>query len=404
MKFWNSLLILVFVLSSCTSTLVKEKSPGDMSYNQAMSFIQKNQKKESPELYQACEKVLPLTVENRHLEDYVKVIAVYKKNPDVFLKAMTLAELSPAGLKDPVFIDSLYSAAGLARKLSQTEEFTAYAREYYGERNFSEDELRDRLTGYRAFISDRHAMNLIAQDRNGEALRIYEEIVEDYRDTDILLNYAKALNRLNRYEQSLITAIEALKMTPGSLDARNVVSETAELLGYSKAEINTMIEETVFVGRNLLRQNLLADELNIPMPAFRLKHIDGSEIRNTDFQGKILIVSFFATWCPPCRMELPHLNDTYLEYRNDPEVAVIAVSTDEDTFLVPPFVRDNGFAFPVYYAGGINRDFEVKGIPTLFVVDKNGIIRYKKIGYSEGEEFGKIMSWYIDEIKAAGGV
>ncbi|MBN2781156.1 MAG: TlpA family protein disulfide reductase, partial [Candidatus Marinimicrobia bacterium] len=78
-----------------------------------------------------------------------------------------------------------------------------------------------------------------------------------------------------------------------------------------------------------------------------------------------------------------------------------AVSTDSDTFLVPPFVRENGYDFPVYYAGGLNREFGVKGIPTLFVVDKNGIIRYKKVGYSEGEEFEKIMSWYIDEIRAA---
>jgi thioredoxin-related protein len=54
----------------------------------------------------------------------------------------------------------------------------------------------------------------------------------------------------------------------------------------------------------------------------------------------------------------------------------------------------------VYYADGLNKAFGVKGIPTLFVVDKQGMIRYKKVGYSEGEEFGKIMSWYIDEIKA----
>ncbi|MFA7629406.1 MAG: hypothetical protein WCY99_02000 [Candidatus Neomarinimicrobiota bacterium] len=201
MRFWSSLLIFAIALSSCTSTAVREKSPRDLNYNQALSFIQKNQKKESPELYQACEKILPLTVENRQLEDYRKVMGIYKKNPDIFLKAMTLAELSAEGLEDTVFLDSVYAAQRRARELSLTESFVEKAREYYRDRNYSEDELRDRITGYRAYIADSYGQSLVAQKRNGEAVHVYEAIVEDYRDTDILLNYALALNRLNRYEQ-----------------------------------------------------------------------------------------------------------------------------------------------------------------------------------------------------------
>ena len=86
---------------------------------------------------------------------------------------------------------------------------------------------------------------------------------------------------------------------------------------------------------------------------------------------------------------------------DDEEVEVMVVSTDRDKFLVPPFISENGYDFPVYYADGLNSAFGVKGIPTLFVIDKQGMIRYKKVGFSEGEEFEKIMSWYIDEIKAA---
>jgi peroxiredoxin len=189
-------------------------------------------------------------------------------------------------------------------------------------------------------------------------------------------------------------------MTPGSLDAKAEITNTAGLLGYSKAEINTMIDETVFVGRNILRQDLLADQLNISMPDFEIMGLDSITISQEKFKDKILIVSFFATWCPPCRKELPHMNEVYHEYKDDPDVEIIVVSTDQDKFLVPPFIEKNGFDFPVYYADGLNKAFGVKGIPTLFVVDKQGMIRYKKVGYSEGEEFGKIMSWYIDEIKA----
>lgn len=396
--------VFILLLASCGKDLVEDKSPEDMNYNQALTYIMKNQKKDSPELYAACEKVLPAALENGNAEDYIKVMQIYISNPDTFSTALTLAGLTERDTENPLLADSAFSAARRAYGLSQNSAFIRDGKNYYAGRNYNEEELRERLNSLKAYIADSYALQLLERSRPGEALKIYESVLETYRDSDILLNYARVLNKMNRYEQSLITSIDALKMTPGSLEAKSAVTETAGLLGYSRAEINTMIEETVFVGRNLLRQNLLADELNIPMPNFELKGIDGSRISSEQIEGKILVVSFFATWCPPCRRELPHLDELYLKYRNDPEVEIIAVSTDEDKFLVPPFVSDNEFHFPVFYADGINEDFEVKGIPTLFVIDKNGIIRYKKIGYSEGEEFEKIMDWYIDEIKAAEGV
>jgi len=370
-------------------------------YDSMISFIMKNQKKESSELYETCERVLPEIIQRGEVEDYQKVISIYQKNNDVFSKAMTLGFLSSEKTDDPILQDSIFSAVEQANEMVKTEEFMASAKEYYAERNFTEEELNDRLTAYRAMIGDGYAQLLIERQQLNDALNVYENILGDYKDTEILLNYGKALNKMNRYEASLIVCIEALKMTPGSLDAKAEIMNTADLLGYSKAEINTMIDETVFVGRNILRQNLLADQLDIPMPEFRIEGIDSSFVGNEDFKGKILIVSFFATWCPPCRKELPHMNEVYNEFQDDEEVAIIVVSTDEDKFLVPPFISQNGFDFPVYYADGLNKKFGVKGIPTLFVIDKQGMIRYKKVGFSEGEEFEKIMSWYIEEIKAA---
>jgi len=369
-------------------------------YDSLISFIMKNQKKESTELYTACEQALPEIIEKGELDDYQKVIKIYNKNTDVFSKAMTLGFLSSATTENLILKDSVFNAVQKADKMTGTEAFLNSAKEYYQERNFTEEELNDRLTAYRAMVSDGYAQLLIERQQLTEALNVYEKIIEDYQDTEILLNYGKALNKMNRYEASLIACIEALKMTPGSLDAKAEILNTADLLGYSKAEVNTMIDETVFVGRNILRQNLLADQLNIPMPEFEIEGLDSLMITHEKFNDKILIVSFWATWCPPCRKELPHMNEVYHQYLEDDEVEIICVSTDKDKFLVPPFISKNGFDFPVYYADGLNKTFGVKGIPTLFVIDKQGMIRYKKVGFSEGEEFGKIMSWYIDELKA----
>ncbi len=401
MKQFTIILLLLFVFSGCSNIALKTKPSHEFDYNKTLSFIVKNQKKESVELYAACEQMLPIILENDQLDDYRKVIRIYNKNIDIFSKAMTLGFLSNADPEDPILRDSVFFAVRRAERLALSDDFLTSAERYYKERNYTEEELNDRITAYRAMISDGYAQLLIKRHQLTEALAVYESIISNYKDTEILLNYGKALNRMNRYEASLITCIEALKMTPGSLDAKAEITNTAKLLGYSKVEIKTMIDETVFVGRNLLRQDLLADQLNVHMPAFELVGIDSSIITNAQFKNKILVVSFFATWCPPCLRELPHLNEIYLGYRNDQEVEIIVVSTDEDKFLVPPFIKENGYQFPVYYSNGLKKEFEVKGIPTLFVIDKNGIIRYKKVGYSESEEFDKIMSWYIDEIKAS---
>jgi len=389
-------ILAVLVLAGCGNRELTSES----DYNSYISFIMKNQKKESPELYSACERILPQIAEKGEMDTYQKVISIYKTNPDVFSKAMTLGFLSSDANVHPDLADSVFAAVKKASSLIKTEAFILSAKEYYQERNFTEDELNHRITAYKAMVSDEYAQLLVERSQLSEALQVYEDIIDDYKDTDLLLNYAKALNKMNRYEPALIVSIEALKMTPGSLDAKAEVINTAGLLGYSKAEVNTMIEETVFVGRNLLRQNLLADQLNIPMPEFSIVGLDEGVLSNADLKDKIVIVSFFATWCPPCRKELPHMNEVYTTYKDDDEVRILVVSTDKDKFLVPPFIKENGYSFPVYYADGLNKDFGVKGIPTLFVIDKDGMIRYKKVGFSEGEEFEKIISWYIDEIKA----
>jgi thiol-disulfide isomerase/thioredoxin len=396
MKYFLSIFLVVLLLMGCGNRELSQ----EQDYDSKLSFIMKNQKKESPELYAACEQILPEIIQKNELEDYRKVIKVYNKNTDYFSKAMTLGFLASEKTEDAILKDSIFVAVARANKMIKTDEFLTSAKEYYSERNFTEEELNDRLTAYRAMVGDGYAQLLIERQQLTDALNVYEEIIADYKDTEILLNYGKALNSMNRYEASLIACIEALKMTPGSLDAKAEVMNTAELLGYSKAEINTMIDETVFVGRNLLRQNLLADQLDIPMPVFEIEGLDETVLSSEEFKDKILIVSFFATWCPPCRKELPHLNEVYHQYLDDDDVKIIVVSTDSEKFLVAPFIEENGFDFPVYYAEGLNKEFGVKGIPTLFVIGKDGMIRYKKVGFSEGEEFGKIMSWYIDELKA----
>ena len=358
MKRLGLFLIVVLVFTACGNKELTQ----ELDYDDVVSYIMKNRKKPTVEIYEACEQILPQALERGAVEDYQNLVKIYNTNPDLFSKAMTLGFLSSVVSEDPILEDSILVAVERSRSLMESEEYLASAQVYYADRQFSQEELNDRLTAYNAMISDGYAQLLMKNNENTKAIVVYEEIMADYKDTEILLNYSKVLSKMNRYEASLMASIEALKMTPGSLAAKAEVTNTAEMLGYSKAEVNTMIDETVFVGRNILRQNLLADQLNIPMPELNIVGLDESVLTNNDLKGKIVVVSFWATWCPPCRKELPHLNELYQQYAEDEEVEILALSTDIDTYLVHPLIQESGYDLPVYYHGGIKKEFGVKGV------------------------------------------
>jgi thiol-disulfide isomerase/thioredoxin len=105
----------------------------------------------------------------------------------------------------------------------------------------------------------------------------------------------------------------------------------------------------------------------------------------SDFKGKVLIVDFWATWCGPCRQSFPHMQVLHDELKSE-GLEIIAI-TDEDVDVVDEFVRKNGYDFGIYrdpYRVS-NSAYGVRGLPTTFVVDRQGKIVGQTVGYSPGE-------------------
>ncbi|MHC1738949.1 MAG: TlpA family protein disulfide reductase [Ignavibacteriaceae bacterium] len=128
-------------------------------------------------------------------------------------------------------------------------------------------------------------------------------------------------------------------------------------------------------------------------PEFSLVSVDGKTVKLSDFKGKIVIVDFWATWCPPCRKGIPDLIAIQKEFPND--VVVIGVSLDRETKSdVPSFVKNYGINYPIVYGDGkVDRSFGgIEAIPTAFVIDKKGNIVDKHIGLVS-------KSTYVDLIK-----
>ena len=128
-------------------------------------------------------------------------------------------------------------------------------------------------------------------------------------------------------------------------------------------------------------------ELAAEQTDFTLTAIDGKTYSLKDLRGKMVVVNFWATWCPPCRKEMPDLEDLSKRYR-DQGLLVLAIS-DEAADTVKPFIAKQGYTVPVLLDPDrkVNRAFHVEGIPKTFVFDRQGKLAAQAIDMRTKDQF-----------------
>ncbi|MCK4403600.1 MAG: TlpA family protein disulfide reductase [candidate division Zixibacteria bacterium] len=117
-------------------------------------------------------------------------------------------------------------------------------------------------------------------------------------------------------------------------------------------------------------------------PHFSLPDLGGEKISLSDFRGKVVLLNFWATWCSPCRMEIPSLERLY-QLRKDRGFEVLAVSVDRASLSkVASFVASYQMSFPVLLdqRGALGQRYWARAIPSSFLLDKKGVIRWKVQG------------------------
>lgn len=134
-------------------------------------------------------------------------------------------------------------------------------------------------------------------------------------------------------------------------------------------------------------------------PNFQLTTLDGKKVTLADYQGKKVILNFWATWCPPCRAEMPHMQTYYEEQAEQENVVILAVNlTTEDKGLaeIEDFVDEFGleFSIPMDAKGDVGATYQTISIPTSYMIDTKGRIQHKVVGpmdISMMEQFVKKM-------------
>ncbi len=137
----------------------------------------------------------------------------------------------------------------------------------------------------------------------------------------------------------------------------------------------------------LVAAPLQAKNANGPAPDFTLKTMDGRNMKLSELAGNVVMINFWASWCAPCRVEMPKLNDLYNKYK-DLGFVLLGVNVEQQEKPPRNFLQKRPVDFPILLDKGndVSKLYHVIAMPTTVLVDRSGNMRYIHQGYKEGDE------------------
>jgi len=151
----------------------------------------------------------------------------------------------------------------------------------------------------------------------------------------------------------IVTACMAVIILPHSIEAQ-ISADAARLLRSARIQV--------------LNQPAVPQNFTLPL-------LSGENAALSSYKGKVVILNFWATWCPPCRSEMPSMETLYQRFKND-GLEILAVNTGEDSNTVRQFIQNNRYTFPVPLdtSGRVSALYGVQAIPTSYIIDRTGKI------------------------------
>lgn len=154
--------------------------------------------------------------------------------------------------------------------------------------------------------------------------------------------------------------------------------------GFLRLSLASVFVLSVFFhpGCERPQKEAVSAAVGLGAPDFSLRDADGRLWRLSDLKGSVVLVNFWASWCPPCKEEMPYLQNLYEKMKGNPKFSLLTVLYRDDPKAAYAYLRENGYTFPMLMdpESTAARSYGLTGVPETFLIDKAGVVQAKKIG------------------------
>lgn len=261
---------------------------------------------------------------------------------------------------------------GIAKKLSTTSDTAAAELLIDKSRLFIKTHPKFEKTDEVYYIL---GTTLVQFDQPEEAISVLAELIRYYPISPAvepgLLTLGLAYDKVNKHDKADETYN---KLIHNSKYSDGKYAKTAQTL------LQTDISDRKGALEGLSDNQGSPDFLGKTALDFQVVDLNGEPLSLAKFRGQVVLLDFWATWCGPCRAEMPNVKQTYEMYKNK-KFQIVGISLDRAIVPLEEYIQKEGIAWPQYYDNGRNiaNMYQVRAIPTTYLIDADGIIRYANL-------------------------